>query len=122
MAIVKDIAGFPVLMVRGKLGRPNGLGFHALGWSILGDRMDGAGIYQRNGRWDPNRIVRMKHYRGHNPQTEVQQAWRAVFASGVQAWHNLSDEEQLVFRSLAHPKSRNGFQRFMRQYLHSHSS
>jgi len=106
--------------IRGKLGRPNSLGEMWCGWSVLGDGDILAGYYQRRPRPTGQIIVKMKHVIVANPQTELQQAWRGVFADGVEAWQLLTTEQKLMWRQKKYPRNMTGFCRFMRQYLKSH--
>ena len=55
MAIIDNIRDFPALQVRGKIGKPNGVGEHILGWTELGDIFRPAGIYhtRRRGKRRP---------------------------------------------------------------------
>lgn len=119
MTVVTEISGMKVLAVVGKLGLPNGLGAMVCGITKLGDDFQGAGIYRRNGRWHNQKIVRMKHYRPHNPQTIPQQARRATFSNGVGAWHLLSENEKDDLRTRAKLKHISGFNLHMREYMAS---
>lgn len=105
------------LGIRGKLGRPNKLGTHWLAWTQLGDDFDQAGYYQKRPRKKGQIFVRMKHYwpdAGHTPQ---QLANRAVFASGVSAWHALTTLQKEGYNHAKYPPGLSGFCRFMREYL-----
>lgn len=106
--------------IRGALGLPNGFGEVYYGWSEFGDYLEPAGFYQRRPRKTGQIIVRMRHYFPRNNQWENQQAWRGVFADGVDAWKALTDEEKLVWKDKKYPRGMLGFHRFMRQYLNAH--
>jgi len=121
MAIIKRIEEFPALMVKGKIGRPCGVGAFQCGWSFLGDYFLESGIYRRNGRWHNSKIVKMKHYRPTNPRTVLQQQKRSVFADGVNAWKLLTETEKEVWRKKRSPAKRSGFNRFMSVYMKNNS-
>jgi hypothetical protein len=105
--------------IRGKLGRPNGLGEIWCGWSHLGDEDILAGYYQRRPRPTGQIFVRMKHYVPTPIYHENQQTWRGVFANGVVAWKALNAEQKLVWNRTKYPRHMSGFCRFMRNFLKS---
>lgn len=108
-----------MIAVRGKLGRPNGVGRIMFGWSKIGERNDATGIYRRDGRWRTQRTIRCRHYKATNPQTPAQQARRTKFANGVQAWHALPQHEKDSYNARGAKMQRTGFLVFMSQYLQS---
>lgn len=63
---------------------------------------------------------RMDYYTPTNPRTDEQQAWRAVFAEGIAAWHTLSDEEKEEWRQKAEKKRMVGQHLFQSVYLRTH--
>jgi hypothetical protein len=62
----------------------------------------------------------MAYYRPANPQTETQQAWRAVFADAVAAWQALSEEEKQAWRRKGTRRSKMGYSLFLSRYLDGH--
>jgi len=63
----------------------------------------------------------MDYYTPSNPRTAAQQAWRAVFAAGIAAWHALSDEEKEEWKRRAkEEKSMVGQHLFQSVYLKTH--
>lgn len=117
MVIVRLAQGNNNIEIRGKLGLPNQAGDFWCGWSMLGDLSEEAGIYQKRPRKSGQIFVRMKHYITCNPQTELQQANRTVFAEGVALWQALSIEDQIIWNRKKHPSGRSGFNRFMRAHM-----
>jgi hypothetical protein len=63
--------------------------------------------------------IRKRFYWPTNPRTEAQQAWRATFSSGVEAWQALSEGEKDEYRELAKEKPLSGFNLFLREFLTS---
>jgi hypothetical protein len=106
--------------IRGRLGKPNELGATFCGWSVLGDYSPLAGLYQRRPRKTGQIFVRMRDHIVPNPQTPAQQAWRAIFSSGVNAWQALTAEQKQVYNKKKWPRHMIGFSRFMREYLNTH--
>jgi hypothetical protein len=78
------------------------------------------GIYQRRHRGKNIILVKEKIYRPTNPQTETQQAWRDVFANGVEAWQLLTTSEKSVYNKLAINYNMLGFNLFIRNWLKYH--
>jgi hypothetical protein len=108
------------LMIRGKLGRPNGLGRSWLGHSWIGDSMVQSGIYRKQKTKDGMKPIKMKWYRGKNNQHATQQEWRHVFQHGAEAWFELLPEEKKAFRNAGSKIGRNAWQMHMRDYLNKH--
>lgn len=117
MGTVTITGGAHSLMIHGKVGNPNGVGELVLGISFVGDFLPAAGIYKRIKTKNGRKSVRMAHYVPTNPQTTLQQAKRLIFADGVASWHSLTDPERQYWRDLKSPSNRNGFQRYMSQYM-----
>lgn len=122
MAIVSTFEHVNSIEIRGKLGRPNGLGEMWCGWSECGDDLQIAGIYQKRRSQGKQIFVRMKHYHGANPQTVPQQANRSIFASAVSAWQALSDSEKKIWRAKKYPRYMSGYNRFLREYMRGNIS
>jgi hypothetical protein len=53
-----------------------------------------------------------------NPRTPKQQAWRAIFRAGVLEWQALDSETKAFYNTLATPLHIEGFNLFMRRWLH----
>jgi len=62
----------------------------------------------------------MDYYTPTNPRTDEQQAWRAVFAAGIAAWHALSDTEKEEWIQKARKKRMVGQHLFQSVYLKTH--
>jgi len=84
------------------------------------DPLDVLGIYQIRTRYGKQVQVKEVFYTPTNPQTEAQQAWRAVFSAGVSAWQALGEEAKDVYRDLAKYFNLTGFNLFMAEYLNEH--
>lgn len=46
------------------------------------------------------KVVRCRYYTPTNPQTSVQQSWRAVFASAMSTWKALPEAEKASWRRI----------------------
>lgn len=77
------------------------------------------GIYQR--RHSNGKVIytRMKFYVPSNPRTIPQQSWRTVFASGMTAWGNLTENQKAIYNERAKGTTRHGVNLFLREYLKS---
>lgn len=95
-------------LIRGKLGKDLGLA-----------TPDTWGIYQVRTRWGGLVQVKEKFYVPTNPQTELQQYYRAIFAAGVLAWQGLSEPERDTYRERSKGLEMTGFNLFMSEYLYS---
>jgi hypothetical protein len=58
-----------------------------------------------------------KYYEPLNPQTDLQQANRSVFAWAIEVWQSLSDEEKAPFIFYARSKPFSGYNYFIRQFM-----
>lgn len=115
---VKD--GIPCLSIAGKYGLPNGLGEHILGWSQLGDVNKYSGYYQRRSSKKGTTFTRCRPYWNAPHTTQRAVEVKNNFATGVLAWHALSNEEKLYYNRLKTPWAQSGFTRFMSKYLREH--
>lgn len=86
---------------------------------LYGETDNRWGIYQRRHNQGKVIYVRMKFYIPGNPRTEEQQSWRAVFASGMTAWGNLTTNQKAVYNERAKKISLHGVNLFLREYLNS---
>lgn len=121
MSINEIKNGIPCLSIAGKYGDPNGFGEHVLGWSILGDKNDKAGYYQRRKGKKGTIFCRAKPYWPVQNMTENWQKNHDNFKNGVLAWRALTLEEQAYYNNLKTPHAQTGFTRFMSLYLKTHS-
>ena len=103
--------------IRGKIGSPATYGTRVYGAHDYGAGADLFGIWQIRTRFGKRVQVREKFYTPSNPQTGPQQAWRAIFTAGVNAWQLLSEEGKQTWREDAKYKNLTGFNLFMREYL-----
>ncbi len=117
MAIVKNNEIVRGLEIRGRLGRPWGVGEMWCGWSHLGDENPEAGYYQRRPRKKGQIIVRMKHYWPDAGHTSQQLHNRSVFRDGINAWNLLTDAQKLSYNQRKYPRGKSGHNRFMTEYL-----
>jgi hypothetical protein len=106
--------------VRGKFGRPVGVGQFMLGWSMVGDSDKRAGVYQKRRRASGQFFAKLKYYRPTNPRTTIQQANRAKIAAAVAAWKILPVEEQIYWNKKGDPPHMSGYNRFIRDHLRGH--
>jgi len=114
--------------LQGAIGFSNHYGWSRLGLSHYGDDNPMNGIYQAHSKGYNNftgppatkskkTYYKRMSFTPYNPQTVRQQAWRAVFTAGVQAWHDLTDEQRYAYNKSATRKSRLGFTSFVSNYL-----
>lgn len=101
----------------GLVGVSGGFGRLCFGFNRFGFYNELLGIYQRKKTLKGVGISRMAFYRGSNPRTTAQQAWRAVFATGVSTWQALTDEQKHAYHVRVRGKHLEGFNLFMREYL-----
>lgn len=117
MAIVDPFKSLISFTSRGKYSNPNELGNFWLGVSELGHFDPKAGYYQKRRGVKGQIIVFCNHYFPADTPTEAKANYRAVFASGVSAWHSLDEESKNVYRRLKNPPRMSGFNRFMSKYI-----
>ena len=79
--------------------------------------IDLAGIWQVRTRSGRKTQVKMAFYTPFNPQTEAQQAWRAIFAAGVSAWQALTESAKNIYRTRAEYLPLTGFNLYLREHL-----
>lgn len=120
MAIIKPFDIVHSLEIRGRIGRPNGLGEIWCGWSELGEDLKIAGIYQKRPRPNGQIFVRMKHYHCRNPKTIPQQANRSIFADAVASWQACSEAQKSAWRRKKYPRGMSGYHRYLRNYMRTH--
>lgn len=106
--------------IRGKIGANSAYGYDGYGGFKYGAGAKFFGIWQVRTRFDKRVQVKMKYYWPTNPQTEAQQAWRAIFSAGVSAWQALSEEAKDVYRDLSKYFNLTGFNLYMAEYLNEH--
>ena len=105
-------------------------GLRGYGDFEYGDSLDLFGIWQvrkkrigflTSGQKETGELynIRKRFYWPTNPQTGPQQAHRAIFASGVEAWQALTEEKKDEYRELATERPMSGFNLFMRETLTS---
>lgn len=108
------------LGVSGAFGWTCGFGATRFGFNRLGYYSEFSGIYQRKRSKKGWVMSREIHYRTKNPKTEKQQAWRAVFASGLLAWRDLTDSQKLILSNQGRKLCMTGFNLFQSRYLRNH--
>ena len=107
----------PAFQIRGKWGKPVGLGAMLLGYNAFGDRSLYAGIYQKRYMKQGIGFVKMRHYRPTNSRKPAQQAWRAVFAAGMAAWSALDPVSRETYTIKGYRANLDGRSAFLREYL-----
>jgi len=116
MVIIKTIQEKMALDIRGRLGRPNGLGAIRPGWSKLGDFFPRAGIYQKHFSYGVKNDVRMRHYRPTNNRLPRQQAFRDYFRVCVAIYHALSADSVAFYRRRGVKYQVTGYNYFISEY------
>lgn len=106
--------------IRGKIQAPASYGTRGYGAHSYGAGADISGIYQVRTRYNKRVQVKMKLYVPTNRQTEIQQAWRAVFSAAVAAWHVLTENQKEEYRVAAKTLAMTGFNLFISEYLKEH--
>ncbi len=114
------VDGAEIIDIRGKIGRGGGFGRIALGYNFFGFYSKYSGIYQKKYYFGKPYISKMKFFRPTNPQTVPQQAWRAVFADGKNAWDILDAPTKEIYRKKGQRKKMSGYNYFQSEYLKSH--
>lgn len=107
------------LSARGKLGYTAGVGFARCGYSRCASSKRFGGIYQRKITRAGGATSRMRYYAPANPQTEAQQDWRAIFATGWEAYALLTPDEKVILSKEARNYRMTGPNLFMRRFLQS---
>lgn len=108
------------LDARGKFARGGGFGRISFGYNYFGFYSWYSGIYQKLYIWGKPYISRKKFNWGSNPQTEVQQLWRSVIASGVLEWQSFTSDQKLSYNARARGLTMSGYNLFLREWLNSH--
>lgn len=106
---------------RGQFGYSGGLGRIALGYTRLGFYCPYSGIYETKPRAGGRITYLKKFYRPTNPQTETQQAWRAVLTAGWAEWATYDPETKEQYRLRGIRRQMSGANLFMSEWLKSHS-
>lgn len=117
MAIVSALDIAYGIEIRGRFGKPNGLGEMWCGWSELGQDFPLAGLYRKVRHEGKQKFQRMKFYATPGPRTVPQQANRSKFALAVSAWQALTPEQKKQWRSKKSPRFMSGYNRFIRDYM-----
>ena len=117
MAIVKPLRDFPSLEIRRIFGKPNGLGQHFLGLTLLGDSDEFAGVSQKRPRKTGQLFVKMKFSIQNDPKTSLQITQREKFAAAVAAWQGLTITDKNVYNAMQYPPRMTGFNRFIRLFM-----
>jgi hypothetical protein len=105
--------GLYSLAARGWVGKGAGCGRARCGLSKCGDRLFVSGIYHRRHKKGRVSCHQLRHYRPTNPRTETQQAWRAIFAQGVEEWHALTPAERAEYNRKARGRPLTGYNLFL---------
>lgn len=105
------------LTISRKIGFPWGFGHIWFGVSRFGDDLEQSGIYQRRPTSRGQVFVRENFYWPVNTLSEELELNRMIFAEGVLAWQDLSEEEKNLFRCLTYPRFMSGYNRFLSLWL-----
>lgn len=105
----------------GHFGRPNGFGLIRFGWTVYGEDVEWAGNFQRRKLSKGRGVIKTPHMWPSNPQTETQQSWRAIFATGVSAWQSLTTVDKSKYNRRARPLQMSGFNLYMREWLNDNT-
>lgn len=104
----------------GRFGYSHSYGLALLGFTRFGEEPGQQGIYQIKHTKKGPKVSRENFYFPTQNRTPGQQAWRAVFASGKEAWDILTFEQKGVYNKRAIRYKFSGYNLFMREYLSSH--
>jgi len=109
MAVINNSEKGTGIQIRGKIGK-------------FGDPdpRDVLGIYQIRTRYGKQVQIKEVFYTPTNPQTEAQQAWRAIFADAVAGWQGLTQTEKDVYNQRVKYKNLSGYNLYLKEYLLSH--
>jgi len=108
------------LDARGRFGYSGAFGRIAFGYTRLGFYNWYCGTYQKKYYFGKPHISRQRITWGSNPQTERQQLWRGVHASGVTEWQTFDIETKEQWRLRARNRRITAFNMFMSEWLKSH--
>ncbi len=117
MALVTEKTGLHSDSYTGKFGEPDGYGHAIFARSRYGLNMIQAGVYQRQMGKKGKVLSRHRDNWPTNNRLENQQAWRAIFRNGKQAWDLLDSETKQEYNNMRYPPKQSGFNRFMSKYL-----
>jgi hypothetical protein len=79
-----------------------------------------SGIYRTDNVTGKTKYYREPFYITKNPRTEVQQAWRGIFADAVAYWQGLTTPEKEVYNIRAKGRHMSGYNLCLQEYLKSH--
>lgn len=108
------------LDARGKFGYSGGFGRTAFGYNRFGFYNWFCGIYQKKYYYGKAFISRMKFYRPTNPQTVLQQSWRAIITSGWIEWNTFDDQKKESYNKRSIGMHMSGANLFMSEWLKDH--
>ena len=81
--------------------------YHPYGW-----------CYQRFSAWYGTIWRAIRYTKPSNPQTGPQQAWRAIFARGINIWTTeMTDDTKDIYNKRKYPERMSGCNRWMSLYL-----
>lgn len=115
--IVSGVEKLVSLDARGKFARTGGFGAIRFAYNYFGYHTKYAGIYSIKHTRKGRALSRMKHYRPTNPRTPLQQAWRAVFTAGRNAYALLSPDDLRLLKRQAMNQRMTKYNLFMSRYL-----
>jgi hypothetical protein len=105
------------LTIGGKFGFPWGFGRIWFGVSRFGDDLQESGVYRRQSTPKGQIIMRENFYWPTNTLTPERELVRLIFAEGVLAWQELSEDDKNIWRALHYPPNMSGYNRFISLWL-----
>lgn len=117
MVLISETESLMSLAPRGTFGFTAAAGFARCGYSRCGASKLFGGIYRRQKTQTGWQNSRGRYMRPTNPQTETQQAWRAVFAAGWDGYNALTSDEKKLLSKQARNYRLSGPQLYMRRWL-----
>jgi len=106
----------PSLEVRGTVGKPNGLGFHFMGFSLVGDDNRFTGVFQRRRSRKGQVVVKMRHYYPIDTATMKKAIWRKYHGDLIKYWQFLTATQKEKLRKDGIKYSRSGINRLCTEY------
>ena len=108
------------LDARGRFGYSGGFGRIAFGYTRLGFYSWWCGTYQKKYYYGKPFICRQRITWGRNNKHELQQAWRAVVASGWEQWATFDADTKFAWKRRGEDRRITGPNAFMSEWLIIH--
>lgn len=117
MTLVSGLSKLASVDVRGEFGFSCGFGKGKWNLGRWGFYSPYAGIFSGKVTKKGRGLSQMIFYRPSNPQTPIQQAWRAKFTAGKAAWDALTPDEKLALSKEAQGRGMTGYNLFQSRWL-----